>query len=835
MDRFKHSTISPDPEDHGTAKRTIPKFASFNSNGASAKTTESRYAIDERHHESGQKPQNRTTPYRDGELGSREQHRQELRSKLWQPNRPVDGPRDPHIPITGAVKKFTDIFIVDTNGDQKNLTFGGLDHFKLPVYSRVGEGSLIGLPRSRKIHRIIRHDTEVILSFPGQGPATLHESNALRTTIFSKTRELVIKPYVARDTDIILSEDFVPLTYSKIIRQRRLDKDADTVLASSEQEEEEEDDVDDDNDGEFFKEIAERSSNPAGGHLAHLTEGTNSTSEMGNVGDVPLRGRLDFAQKVHADPTNVEAWLGLIDSQNYVIRGDDPRTRLTAAEKDSTAEIKMSMYEKALFHAQNQMDRERVLAGMMREAALVRNPASTSAKWKDLLDSYPTYLKLWMQYLEFKQTDSSSFTYDVVSQTYLDCLEVLCRSPAKIWLHSRETARYFKFQIEVALRMTLFAQDSGFTEKATAAWQAILEFQMFKPPLRKLDQVESPDAQKILVNAFEGFWDSEVPRLGESGSEGWVYSNATKSAPMGARREIVGEVLAGQDVLSTWLSRERHCSRMSRMAARTTDKIEDKDPYRVILFSDINPFLFASSPSDDWQLLLEAFLTFCRLPPYMAHPTFHFNFYGTHNSILEDKEAESPFAMPVQSYQVDQDTLFSSPGEWFSAFSGQSERFTHGPLAVGWILQTMHTLITHDFGGDEFAEYCLGFELAVSQETVRKTAKGLLRRKPTSLRLYNAFALLQYRLESFKKCEDVIITSLKLTKQAERPAMSDSILLWRTWAWGLLTTRDYVGALSRLISFSNHANSQEPIETGVNSTSAVQGALVLRAERVGRT
>ena len=837
MDRLECSIISPDYEDQPAETMAIPKFASFTPKVPSAETAGGSHVIStQRQARSRQSPKG-TGLQHDGELRdsiSPKQRRHRITSKSLQLDRLNDRPSYSPISPTKTFEHGTGIFKIDTIGDPKNLTFGSLDRYKLPNYFRKGVGSLIGLPRSQRIDRTRCHDTEIALCTQRQVFTNLCESGTLRTTKPSKDRELMIRPYESIDTIFDPRDNFIPLAHSRSTRQRRLGRNIDTSRGSSRDYHDEEEEEDDDDDGRFLMGDAERSKGSADEDLQHLEELIKNPSKMMHTSDLPHQRRLELAQQVNSNPTDIEAWLGLIASQHNIMGADDTETSTTAADRKSIAEIKFSMYEIALKYAQKQTDRERILIGMMQEAAFVKDPVHLSTEWKNLLHRNSTYLKLWVQYLEFKQTDSLSFTYDVVSEAFLDCLRVLTQSRAKLGLDMGEQIRIFEFQIEVALRMTLFAKDSGFTEKAIAAWQVILESQIFRPlHLRKLDQTRSSDAQEEFSKAFEDFWDSELPRIGENGAGGWMYTDAGKSASMEVRREIPTETSAEEDALTIWLSRECQCSRVSRRVARTTDEIEEKDPYRVILFPDIKPFLFTLSPSNDWQLLLDAFLAFCQLPPYRDCPTFNVNLSWTNvsmrNLTVNEKEPHFPFAMPIQSYLLDQDTIFPHPGQWFSAFLGQLELCGRGPVAVEWILQTMRTLMNNGIGGDEFAEYCLGFELAVSQNTVRKTAKTLLKRRPASLRLYNAFALLQLRLESYEKCEEVIITTLKLTKQAEGAALSDSILLWRTWAWGLLATGDSAAALARLVSFP------DSIELDVNIPPASQGALILRTEAVGRS
>jgi hypothetical protein len=61
----------------------------------------------------------------------------------------------------------------------------------------------------------------------------------------------------------------------------------------------------------------------------------------------------------------------------------------------------------------------------------------------------------------------------------------------------------------------------GFVENAVAIWQALLELHHFTPTeITPMDIIDKR-GQEVLLSSFERFWESEVPRIGEDGAEGW--------------------------------------------------------------------------------------------------------------------------------------------------------------------------------------------------------------------------------------------------------------------------------------------------------------------------
>ena len=76
--------------------------------------------------------------------------------------------------------------------------------------------------------------------------------------------------------------------------------------------------------------------------------------------------------------------------------------------------------------------------------------------------------------------------------------------------------------------------------------------------------------------------------------------------------------------------------------------------------------------------------------------------------------------------------------------------------------------------------------LTDSVSSARKTAKNVLKAYPSSLRLYNAYALIEWRLGNKSAAENVFSTALSMCSGLEPGERIDDLLLWRCWAWELL-------------------------------------------------
>ena len=137
-------------------------------------------------------------------------------------------------------------------------------------------------------------------------------------------------------------------------------------------------------------------------------------------------------------------------------------------------------------------------------------------------------------------------------------------------------------------------------ERATALFQAQAELyvhcsisrtfmlsvlRLYKKPDELVTAVFSEQLESL-----EAFWESELPRLGEEGALGWAAwessgrpENDREPAPRTERPHA-----QIQDPYARWAHEESQVDRSQDLPARSTS---DDDPYAVIFFSDIQPFL----------------------------------------------------------------------------------------------------------------------------------------------------------------------------------------------------------------------------------------------------
>ena len=584
-------------------------------------------------------------------------------------------------------------------------------------------------------------------------------------------------------------------------------------------------------------------------------------------------------------PEDVEAWIALIDHQDSLLGwADEGRRKVTTAERRSTADIKLHMYEKALVKAGSTLaTRERLLLGLMAEGAKIWDFKTQSERWEQVSQDNLDSVILWKQYLVFRQCTFVAFRYEEVSGIFVKRIKLLKEAIEKSEKAGTETGVLFEHLIYTILRVTLYMREAGFSELAIAIWQALLEFNFFAPKV--------PPSSSSRLNSFREFWDSEVLRIGEDGAKGWKNTTEDTEAPDPKfDEETPQKYLETEDIFDGWIAAEKLMAAASKMPARTLDETVEDDPYRVILWSDIEDFLIDLSSSscgiDAGRLLLNAFLIFCRLPPVPStdnHTSRQWwidsfsrgemldcnpNWIRTHlikestvgtfateiSSTVEMAEGlrpfdrSDPFEWPFHNFAGSSDTLFGQShwakylSPWRSPYGDPGSEKSHGneqysvsnpfkspdkligPVPYSWLRNALKSLV-EAVRNELFAEYYLAFEFCNEPQDIKKLAKSLLKQNPQSLRLYNAYAMIERAGGNTDVSTNVVKAALGMQASLSQTEQQEPILLWKTWTWAFMNDGDIIGALRCLCSISDGSPSN------MNVTDVPSPAALLKAKQ----
>ena len=684
-------------------------------------------------------------------------------------------PVEPEVPPT--CQKFE----IDTTGDPRNQEFESPDRSKLPLYVRFGAGYLVGLTQSLRIvlDRSSNDLSKVLLQSDQHVEQEQSGSRKLRSLTYTDRTELQNEPPSIISDLTGFDADFVPFENGLAERPAKNDLPRNSGPEF--------------NRANLLGDNGQQSQN--GTHrLAHPLPLLRIAAAAGH--------EALFSQKIRQNPCDVRAWLGLISCFPSA-------HALTAlAERQSTADLRLSLYAQALSHAHRAHAKEALTSGMMSEARVAWSIAKQSSNWTKILHEQPESVVLRIQNLNFAQTNHHSFDYDGVLRAYLECLELMQSRRAGLASSSPEVVEIYELQVYVILRMTLFLREAGYVEYSTAAWQALLEFEFFRPS-RFTDGRQSRSFDD--VSSFKVFWDAEVSRIGDLDAHGWSQFDDTRIPHPPVKPEPAssawgsGEGSSKRSHLAAWSVLEHSKARESLVPAQ---RQQTTDPFTITLFTEVEPFLITAAAPTCRQLLMDAFLVFCGLPPNQNRSGSKIRSWQNDPFVFQpsstpDRQAPSIFDLPsMRSFPLHPQTLWADPKDWFYAFSADESIFAqHRSLCLAWILRVIDALVHVQAAGPGLAEYRLALETAVAPSSARKKAKALLKIHPTSLRLYNGLASVEHRLVDFSRARNIILTAIDMSRDLDQPLQQDSILLWHSLLWLHLQKGMYSKALDSISSY----------------------------------
>ncbi|EPE36129.1 hypothetical protein GLAREA_05467 [Glarea lozoyensis ATCC 20868] len=796
--------------------RTIPKFGSFRPNPTptnSLSTDSKVIGRQERKHRSkGEGNFKSHDTKREDKTARRHRHHRRSRSKSQERSKERNRQTLDLRPVEAeAIKKSdeSEAFFIDTKGDEKNLVYGSIHRYDVPVFRRTGGGNVIGTSNRLKIDRYLGDGKYIVLSDWRDSTFGPRERYTFSKIKGVRPRLLKIRPESIGEHQDVLNEDFVALDDSKI--KRSGDQESDDQASGAE---------DEINYRSIHgkKKVGDQPEDVAFQYAGESDDAENQGSHAVGSNHAHRQKDLELKRRVEQCPDDIDAWLELINLQDNALYGKDERHRATNAEIKSTAEIKIYMYEKALGQAKSMADRERLLVGFMSEGSKVWESKYQSDRWEEISQANIDSLTLWKNYLLFKQSTFSTFRYEEIRDIFIKRIKLLRNEIGNA--NPGSEMSLWQQLIYVLLRATIFIRESGFSELSVAIWQGLIELNFCGP--------KSPEEPVDRIKTFGEFWETELPRVGEENALGWnhfVQQSGDIDAP-GSIIDATTNELDGNGLFRSWSAAERRRHNASSLPARTLDDVAEDDPYRVILFSDVEDFMAALQPGCEEMLrssLFDAFLIFCRMPAMasqgeesrseLSKDTLGHEFLESDPTYISQRclnkpkmdenaaaKTESPLTTPVSNYYMSSDTLFST-GLWFSKMLSWQERYSpvYQPLSYVWVRNTLKQ-INNFYSNEDLAEYYMAFEWKNEPATIKKVCKGLLKQHPTSLRLYNAYAMIEAARGNRDVSNSVFSAAISMSKSVPEKQSRDTILLWKSWVWSFLESSDNSGGLQRILT-----------------------------------
>ncbi|KAI1494750.1 NRDE-2, necessary for RNA interference-domain-containing protein [Biscogniauxia mediterranea] len=655
-----------------------------------------------------------------------------------------------------------DVYLIDKRGDALIRRYGSNNRHDVPAYRRIGAGRLLGAAGFMSIDRSGTRE-EFFIRSHGEGGSLLSSD---KKTLLAKGIRLKSQPVrVRREQPQATSgtEDYLSLRVSK---KRKRDGNVSEESSGDER--------------PSYRSIHGKSKSHEHSDSDELYESDFSASEMMQEVDDPVnRKTVELSRKVRESPDDIASWFGLVDHQDTLLQlnqsGDG---RPTIAEIKSYADIKLSMLEQALSHAKDDSQREKLHLRMMREGTKIWDSQTASKRWDKTIEKYPTSFEVWRENMNFRQSMLSSFRFEEIKQLYIDRLRYLSNEASK-FSQTADQIQLFEHMIYVFLRLTRFISDAGYSELATAAWQATLEANFARPAT--LAQCTEAEA----LPSFQEFWESEVARMGEEQAQGWsaFEKNGGAQEPPDPKASSTTTLPTTRDGYKAWSVVEQCKARNATIPARTMDEGDEDDPFRVIMFADIQDIVLFL-PTDIIRAvqrqLLDAFLIFCQLPAAfcagsLANKMIQDSFLirsaktnitskmdSKHDTTLDSEERikRTPdFSHEYQRMNNTPEVLFPS-SNWFRYMNQLRGIIPHDQYL--WISNTLKQL-SRTFAVKDLAAYYLAFESLNEPGNEKKSAKTLLKQDPTNLDLYLGYSMLEWERGNKTAARNVVTAAMSLS------------------------------------------------------------------------
>ncbi|KAF2085552.1 DUF1740-domain-containing protein, partial [Saccharata proteae CBS 121410] len=711
-------------------------------------------------------------------------------------------------------------YVVDRKGDLENLTYGKPHRYSIPSFRRLGYGHVLGLPSDIKIDRLNSDDRGIVLiDSVRQGGLERRLLSKQRTSELPMLR--IVKPSAVHGFDLGEHRlDYIPV---RAMKKRKRDNESP-----------------DPSRGTFdFRTIEDTKAKVehdlSDSDLEYMSDAAGSLLYQEFFQEAKEQNAR-LSKRVKQEPQNLNAWLELIEHQETMIRigSTEVHRELTGSELKALASVRLDLYQQAA----KVINSDRLKLGIMEESSKTMQRDDYSLQWKQLLERDPDNINLWVKYLDVLQTSLTEFRYENCRSKFLECLKILL----KAYKTGVPSSNLEELRIYVFLRLTITTRESGYHERATALWQALLEYHILGPSDHG---VENPESGDVRLKEFEEFWESECPRIGErdslgwgnfKGSEGWL--DPPEAPALGAEESQPSDVFEG------FCKEEQRRTIALRWPGRTVDEAGEDDPYHVVLFADIEPELRLMQEISDHTLLAQAFLCYCHLPP-LHDPRLSLTRKWWLDPFLRDETIQQS-RMPCQSKDVSDDAQprlnFVSNDSLTMPMKNlaiTTESLYRGNLFQNcqdadeqrWLRRSLKCL-AGVLAGDELAEYYLAWELHCNPQTAAKQAKALLKKRPSSLRLYNAYAITETRNGNSVSGDRAFTTAIGLSAQLPSEWRADLPLLWRTWVWEALRVGDVDTARTRIALIgATTPNPLTQLDPAIKGKTPLEPAAVLRVRR----
>ncbi|KAH9393623.1 Protein nrde2 [Tyrophagus putrescentiae] len=347
-----------------------------------------------------------------------------------------------------------------------------------------------------------------------------------------------------------------------------------------------------------------------------------------------------FNRLVTDQPNQIQFWIDFIRFQDLLLAGSS--RKFASEKKHSIAERALELNRRSVpLH----LVKLKLLSAFYPE--LVAKVSDVDAEWKRVCFLFPNVPELWFDYSRFTFRCASVLAFKASSRTRKVMTTAFKNLSGKVLegdfvSHQVDASNLEKRLVDLAAMVSRFLKSIDQSEKATAIWQALVEFNLYTPTDLRIEGGTFEDWFIL----FEQFWDSSLSRIGEFSPITWSQFRAltvsgnvsTLQAPKDARNielfnqdQLIDETETQgtksddsekeEDPKSQiWLHYERLRQSLywlpATAGAPTGVSLEDiEDLERVVLSDeDVKPWLFRLRLDESKWYMVTGFLEYLGVP-----------------------------------------------------------------------------------------------------------------------------------------------------------------------------------------------------------------------------
>lgn len=448
-----------------------------------------------------------------------------------------------------------------------------------------------------------------------------------------------------------------------------------------------------------------------------------------------------FNRCLQSTPDDIQQWIDFIQFQDLSFDNSLLEAEKSGTDKDKDQQMnqtkskhrqnwiekKYSICEKALNHNRKSVElnliKLKLMGRFLTELELDCN--QIDREWKNCCFLFPNYLQFWFEWITFTIRGQRLLNFRANNRTRKVFRQAFASFSGKLLEGSFQSHQFDIVNIEHNLIdmtgfLAQFFLSIDQTEKSIAIFQALIEFNLFKP-----EELNFRSSFEEWFSLFEQYWDSGVSRIGEFNctKSGWNYFQTQlklfkKVEEKDERNFEYFNTQARVDVLEDtifdtlnpmkysenefgkiksqiWLHIERLRNRLQWLPVSSGSPINQsmddvEDPERVVLSDDdLKPFLYRlRQPESKFYLIWKCFEMF-NIPSI----TFALDSSNTASRF----EYEFPFFATSDSASCTK-RLFETNQSKFSRTKSYSEMFVLKKFGLSNVssIDSALTLYLHD-------------------------------------------------------------------------------------------------------------------------------------------